>query len=256
MRLSRLTPLGLKAFKDLLNSARVVKKMRYLEISKITAVRDEILNSNEFSEEIAEIDCGSPEALPQSKLEATKYIFDMLEKCDVVAEKNVELWSWLSVYYLFQLLGDVVEGSDPEECRVEADPRFILEPNSYSTYYRHLFAGPWGIYKSHNGDMDIIGGVLADSSRGSIAAPGEVYEQLAARQEIITSKSLLKLATKYYLDKDKKQLKTGAPGKDKGSARRFAACIRQFSRTWDLYGLESDKIDQLMPKEFDKYRSN
>jgi hypothetical protein len=257
MKVSTLTNEGLKTFRNLLNSAKIVSgKKRYLEISKIADVRNEILNSKALCIELDGRDCGPPEKLPRGKLEAIQHINNILETCQVNPEKNVNLWSWFSVYYFFQLLDDLKEGSDQKECLIEADPRFILEPNSYSTYYRHLFAGPWGIFKKHNGNLNIIGGVLADSSRGSIAAPGDVYEQLAARQEIISSKSLLELVTDYYLDKDNMLLKTGAPGKEGGSARRFAACIRQFSRTWDFYGMESRTIDQLMPKEFDKYRSN
>ena len=255
MKVSILTNEGLKTFENLLNSAKVIGKTRYLEISEITEVRNKILNSKKLSTELDGIDCGPPENLPIRKLDAINHIVNILKTCQENPDKNVNLWSWLSLYFFFQLC-QTVKDSNQEKFIIGDKARYILEPNSYSTYYRHLLAGPWGVFNAHQGDLDIIGGVLADSSKGSISAPGDVYEQLASRQEIISSKSLLKLVTDYYLDKDTQLLKTGAPGKDGGAARRFAACIKQFSRTFDLYGMDSNSIDQLMPNEFDEYRAS
>ena len=64
MKVSILTNEGLKTFENLLNSAKVIGKARYLEISEITEVRNKILNSKKLSMELDGIDCGPPENLP------------------------------------------------------------------------------------------------------------------------------------------------------------------------------------------------
>ena len=88
MKVSILTNEGLKTFENLLNSAKVIGKARYLEISEITEVRNKILNSKKLSMELDGIDCGPPEKLPIRKLDAINHIVNILKTCQENPDKN------------------------------------------------------------------------------------------------------------------------------------------------------------------------
>jgi hypothetical protein len=83
--------------------------------------------------------------------------------------------------------------------------------------------------------------------------PGDVVEQLASRQELITNRGIMELATKLFVDAATQRIKRGAGGKTGGSARRLSDVIEQFDLTWDLYVATSDELVAVMPKEFDKF---
>ncbi len=78
-------------------------------------------------------------------------------------------------------------------------------------------------------------------------------EQLASRQSIITNDTIMEVASRLYIDASKKQ-KKGAASKKNGSVRRFTEIINQFDLTWDLYGMSPERLMELLPKEFDKFR--
>ena len=88
-----------------------------------------------------------------------------------------------------------------------------------------------------------------------VEKPGEVVEQFASRQEMITSVSLMSAITALYYDPVKQQIKRGAAGKAGGSSRRLADVLGQFDVTWDIYGMPSDEILALLPGEFDRFKS-
>ena len=61
-------------------------------------------------------------------------------------------------------------------------------------------------------------------------------------------------ANRLYYDSTKMSgFKTGAGGKDGGSARRFPAVFWQLHNTYNLRSMTSDEILELLPEEFDKY---
>ena len=84
-------------------------------------------------------------------------------------------------------------------------------------------------------------------------SPGDVVEQLASRQEVVTNPGILELATKLYVDSATQRIKRGAGGKSGGSARRLYDVIEQFDLTWDLYASSGDELAAVMPKEFARF---
>jgi hypothetical protein len=62
------------------------------------------------------------------------------------------------------------------------------------------------------------------------------------------------MASKLYYDPDKKSFKLGAGSKIKGGPRRLASILNQLDMTYYLYGMTSDEIIALLPKEFDRFR--
>jgi hypothetical protein len=89
---------------------------------------------------------------------------------------------------------------------------------------------------------------------GPLDKPGEIVEQLVARQEIITNPQAVALATAIYFDNTSGSFKRGAAGKGRGSARRLADVLNQFDVTWDLYSMAVTGISTKLPREFDRFR--
>ena len=116
-------------------------------------------------------------------------------------------------------------------------------------YYRHLVAGPYWIYRAHRDKPSRVLAVLA----GSVDQPGDIAEQLASRQEIVTNKAAMELATLLYIDQETQRPKKGAAGRGPGSARRFADILNQFDLMWDLYAMQIAAMLKMMPKEFYRF---
>jgi hypothetical protein len=84
---------------------------------------------------------------------------------------------------------------------------------------------------------------------------GDVVEQLASRQEIVTNKAIVGAATKLYYDRVTGAPRRGAGGKGAGSARRLADIINQLDLTWDLYAMSENDLIARLPAEFDRFKS-
>lgn len=57
-----------------------------------------------------------------------------------------------------------------------------------------------------------------------------------------------------YYDTNSGSLKKGAGGKLGGAARRLAKVRTQLDVTWDMTDLGEEKIVELLPSEFDKFK--
>jgi hypothetical protein len=85
---------------------------------------------------------------------------------------------------------------------------------------------------------------------------GDIWEQLASRQEIISNQPIVGAATLLYLDSDKDRPKRGAASTKRkpGTLRRFVDLIQQLDLTYDLYSMRPTDILGLLPPEFDSWR--
>ena len=176
---------------------------------------------------------------------AAEYLHARLRNVPAAAA-DPGLWAWLSLFYL-----DAVcpPGKDGRR-RPGALARYIPEP-AYNRRYRHLLLGPFIIYDAHQGAADDADVVLT----GAVDKMGDVVEQLASRQEFVSNRALLGAATQLYVDARSGTLKKGAGGKARASARRLAAVFNQLVLTWDLYGIAPARFVELLPPEFDRFRS-
>ena len=184
-----------------------------------------------------------------NRFEAARYFYEILAPFDRPSsdiERDKGLWAWLAAAWIDVLAPK--DGSGNRKLRARA--RWIPGVDDYKTYYRHLLAGPYRIYRAHKDNPARVRAVLASA----VQQPGDVVEQLASRQEIITSPSLMEAITALYVLPSTGMLKSGAAGKSNGSARRLVDVIQQFDLTWDVYGMNSDEFLRLLPGEFDKFR--
>lgn len=185
------------------------------------------------------------------RFDAGRYLSELLEPVayergrDAIA-KDKGLWAWLAFAWMDLLAPPNQQGIR----KIGAQNKWIPDVEDYRKYYRHFLAGPYLIYQAHRDAPERAMAVLATA----VERPGEVVEQFASRQEIITSASLMGAITALYYDPVKKEIKRGASSKVAGAARRLADILRQFDLTWDIYGMPSEEILDLLPSEFDRFK--
>jgi hypothetical protein len=153
-------------------------------------------------------------------------------------------WSWLALK-LFDVLCPLREGRRT----VREDARYLLEAGDYRKSHRHLLTGPFLLLKAHQGDPGSVRGLLATAPD----APGEVYEQLAARKYTVTSAAVVRVATRLYLDPSSGKLKRGAGGAAGGSPRRLSEVLQQLDVTYDLQSISAERLLGILPGEFARF---
>jgi hypothetical protein len=129
--------------------------------------------------------------------------------------------------------------------------RWIPAVSNPRKYYRHLLAGPYRIYDAHSDNPNRVRALLCTPAHEI----SELYEQLASRQEMVTNAGLMEACTILYVDPVSGKPKNGARGKGKASPRRLAKMVNQLGLTWDLYSVTAQGFLELLPAEFDRFRS-
>lgn len=154
------------------------------------------------------------------------------------------LWSWLAAAWMPSLFEN-----SPKSAKVGEQARWILDKQK-TRYYRHLLAGPYFIYRQHYPEPKKALSILA----GSPIIPGELVGQIAATSDIAYSVGA-EIATILYIDSKTGKAKKGSGGSGPGSPRRLtAAYLNQIDLTLDYRGMPPEKIIDLLPKEFDKFK--
>jgi hypothetical protein len=223
MKVRRLSARGIEQFLAFLDS---------LNTPTPQGVPARLLANDEMSSPL-EVDIDvSPQAFA-NRFELAKYLDSKLTNSGLKnVERDVALWAWLTLFYFDQVC-----------------PPDIPAVDDYRKYYRHLLAGPYTVYRAHRDSPWRAFAVLA----GPVDTLGEIAEQLTSRQEIVTNKAAMELATDLYVDSATQKVKRGAAGSGPGSARRFADILNQFDLTWDLYAMKMLAIRQMMPAEFKRF---
>lgn len=233
MRLRALTATGVQQFRAFLARA---------DAEALDAPRG-LLTDQVASVEVnpaVELDDGSVFA---SRFEMAEYLTDRLQVFDRTALiSNVELWSWLGLFYFDQLAPRDQQGIR----RIFEEARYVL--TTARRTHRHLIAGAFKIF-------DLAG----DRARTILHVPpsthGDFAEQLSSRMEFITNRNLIALVDWLYYDQEKAQPKRGATNRKKpGTLRRLIDVLQQLDLTYDIYGMEVEEFLDLLPPEFDRFR--
>lgn len=236
MKLRRLSAIGIQRFSDFLDS---------LTTPEPQGVPASILSSPQMSQAL-EADIEIDAVAFEARFDLAKYLDSKLTDAGLKSfERDVELWAWLALFYFDQLCPADEEGRR----RPGERARWIPAVGDYRKYYRHLVAGPYWIYRAHRDNPRRVRAVLA----GPVDQPGDIAEQLASRQEIVTNKAAMELATALYIDSETGRPKRGAAGRGPGSARRLADVLNQFDLTWDIYAMQAPAMLKMMPREFNRF---
>jgi hypothetical protein len=156
------------------------------------------------------------------------------------------MWTWLT----FAMLDVVAPPRADGTRKIQNRPLYVLEGENWLRYYRHLLAAPCRVIRAHWAELHVTRPLLA----GRPDSPGELFEQIASRSEIISSTSLVRLAGRLYWDGAAGALKKGHAGKGGGSARRLATLLSQLDLTWDFETVSDDALLTLLPpKEYRRF---
>jgi hypothetical protein len=237
MNLRRLNAQGMQLFAE------------YLESLKSTPILPPplvLLSEDVTSEEASALEVDRQNF--GSRLAAAQWLYETLEAAHIPnVARDAGLWAWLSLLHFDEVCPPDGRGyRKPGECA-----RHIPDVSNFQRYYRHLLAGPWRIYRTHRDDPARAMVVLCQP----LHTPGDLVEQLASRQELVTNRAFLAAATTLYVDPHTRLPKRGGGGKSRGTARRLADVCNQFDVTWDLYALEPDELLARLPKEFERFRA-
>jgi len=201
---------------------------------------------------LTEVVCDSVEVLPRTfkdRLEAGIYLNDLIDSARLkVPERDRGLWTWLTLFCF-----DAVCPEDRHGNRVpHEEARLLPTLDNYQKFYRHLLLGPFLIVRAHRDRPDRALAFL----KQELWKPGEIVEQLASRKELVTNKAIVEAATRLYFDPTTGAFKRGHSSKVKGAPRRLASLLNQLDLTWYLYGMSVDEVLNLLPKEFDRFKTS
>jgi hypothetical protein len=182
-----------------------------------------------------------------NRMEAGRFLNELLDAAGIQSpERDQGLWTWLTLFYF-----DAVCPADGNGRRNPKDEaRLIAQVDNFQRFYRHLLLGPYLIVRAHR---DMPERAIAFLCK-PLWEPGEIAEQLASRKELVTNRAVVEVATLLYYDRTTGSFKRGAGSSVKGAARRLAALLNQLDITYYLYGMTTNELLALLPKEFDRFR--
>ena len=177
-----------------------------------------------------------------NRFELAEYLHQRFDASGFRPDRTeVSLWAWLGCFY-FREICPAVRG----KLQPGASARWIPQTGDWRRYYRHLLAGPYGIYYAHRDSPKRAMAVLCQRP----GRPGDLVEQLASRQQVVTNPTIMQVATDCYVDPSTGKQLSSANRKGAGGARRFIDVLSQFDVTWDLSMLSPGGLHAHLPKEF------
>lgn len=206
----------------------------------------ELLDDPALTEPVADTD--APKRSFANRLEAGLFFNEMLDAAGVQRpEGDKGLWTWLTLFYFDEVCpADGHRRRDPKD-----EARLMPLLDNHQRFYRHLLVGPYLIVRAHRDNPERAMAMLCNP----VWKPGEIVEQLASRKELVTNRAVAEVATRLYYNPATGSFWRGAGSDVKGAPRRLAALLNQLDLTFYLYGMTSDELLALLPKEFDRFRS-
>jgi len=153
------------------------------------------------------------------------------------------LWAWLAF-----VLRDSLYPKDASGRRRYGEVHRWLpsDPNDWQKAQRHLVRMPVILLATLGSNADHLLCV-----KPSILP--EIREQLTSQQDMFHP-AFQGAARLLYFDEKSGRLRRGAGGKAGGSPRRLAKVRQQLDVTWDIFDLTANRILEILPKEFDRFK--
>lgn len=181
----------------------------------------------------------------ENRLEVGEHFLRLFRDVDETLLQS-GVWAWLSLYYF----DSVCPPDDNGRRQVGDITRYIPDPANFQRYYRHLLRGPFTICRAYREDPEIALAVLCPP----VDKPGDVVENLVSRQDLVTCPTVMEVATILYVNKKGKH-RRGAANKSNGGARRLASVLMQLDVTYDLFDISAQDLLDMLPEEFDIFRT-
>lgn len=236
-KLKVFTDEGVNKFRDFL-----------VELKNNPEVIKPVLSDNKYSENFQPEILVDENKIFSSRMELAEYLNQIFHNSGVKSQNiisNDKLWTWLTYLWFDQICpqyGNVR--------KIREMVRYICSTD-WRKYYRHYVASSFRIYNTLGKENSLLFlNRLVDDH-------GDYNEQLASRQEIISSPNLIKVAHKLYWDENENRPKRGGSDRKKpGNLRRLIKLFGQIELTYDIFSMKSDEIVKTLPKEFEFWKLN
>lgn len=229
--LSRFTRAGLDEF------------IKWIRAGAPGAIPPELLDDGSFAERLP----GEVVMPPAQFLDRYEFGVALVQLLDSQDQQTVSfdqgLWSWLAAFFFEQLC----PRDDDGKRALRKDYVYTLSESRI--YYRHLVRTPWFLVKTH-GERCRFLLVARAGDPAPLSRQSYLLDQLAARQFVISSPSLIGAAARLYSDQRTGQPTRGAGAKGSGSPRRLALIANQLSLTYDIHDMPVDRLMKILPEEF------
>lgn len=233
MKLSRFTPTGIGVFQAFLDSLNTGTHLPWPE----SALADSAYS------EIATEDVDLEFRSFNSRFELAKYLHEAFDSGGFRAlSGDSGLWAWIACHYFREICPRAKGG----ELKPGASPRWIPRSGDFRRYYRHLVAGPFFVYQAHKDHPERAMALLCQRP----GRPGDLVEQLASRQQVVTNATIMQVATELFVDRATGQQRKNANRKGRGGPRRLIDVLGQFDVTWDMSLMTADQLRDRLPPEF------
>ena len=153
-------------------------------------------------------------------------------------------WSWFALLWFEQLCPVNKDGvRNPSK-----EYNYILSQN-YNHRPRHAVYMTWQLVSRYGEDVKFM-------LSKSLSTRGELTEQMMARQEILTSEGVMRLASILYYDKETGIFKKGsASRKSPGCVSRYVSWLQQLQVTYDIFSMSENDLEKLLPAEFSRFKA-
>jgi len=246
----------------------VVRRFRDKTLLRLAEEFDQL--SAIASDELAELLTDLNETVPvnprceieirghESRLELAQYLWRVLEPLHAGNPGRIEndqgLWTWLALAHL-----DVLEPAGKGgRRRVGEMPRWLAaEDRAFgpAKVYRHVMLGPFTAFAAHHAGPLGAGeeSPAAIMLCGPIGVTNEGLQRLSERQDVVSSRAVVQAATWLYFDPVTQRTRSGYTA-GPGSLQRYIAVVSQLDLVWDLPTMAAEKLWELLPPEFDRWK--
>lgn len=181
-----------------------------------------------------------------SRMELAEYLNQIFLNAGLRAQtivSNDKLWTWLTYLWFDQICP-----TNGNVRQVRELVRYICSPD-WRKYYRHYVASSFRIYNALGKENSLL------FLNRPVDDHGDYNEQLASRQEIISSPNLIKVAHTLYWDGNENRPKRGGSDRKKpGNLRRLIKLFGQIELTYDIFSMKPEEIVKTLPKEFNSWK--
>lgn len=228
-----------------LNDEGIQKFEQYVENGAVGGIPSDLLSDEETSNELPWTASVERKEFAD-RFEFGEYLNSALKNCD---QREIShhhgVWNWLALFYFDQLCPADAKGSR----KLYKSYRYIYD-HDYKYYYRHQVRTPYVLVKDNGQSARVL-------LRGApMNRHGELVEQIASRQKIAGCRSIMDAIDGLYYDPERAKAKPGAPTRNRpGVILRLIDILAQFETTYDLHSMSGEEILQMLPHEFDKWKT-
>lgn len=182
----------------------------------------------------------------QSRYECGEYIASILAGVDTRdIQDDAGFWSALALLWFDQLCKVDKKGNKKPAMVYH----YVLDTQDYRYNYRHAIRMSWMLANRYGENSRFL-------LSKDMTVRGEIIEQFMGRQDFYSCDSVFHTANKLYFDKDANIFKKGAASRTgAGCISRYINWLQQVSQNFDLHLISSDKLYEMLPGEFNKFKS-